>query len=115
MKAFLKSFIIIALILLQMQGHSQDLHFVYIQSESNSPFYVKIHDKMINSSSTGYLILAKLEQGEHKIRVGFPEEKWPEQEVSINVETKDEGLILKNFPDAGWGLQSIRNSKVTMH
>src|ERR1700712_813533 len=82
---------------------AQQDHFLYFQTEANQVFYIKLGDKVFSSSSSGYLILPKLKEGNYKLVVGFPNDEWPQEVVNYTVD-KDAGFLLKNFSDKGWGL-----------
>ncbi len=99
---------------LTQQARSQKIYFVYLQSENNQAFFVKLDEKIYSSSASGYLILSKLKDTTHAIRVGFPQGKWPEQHFSIQMGRKDRGYLLKNFQDKGWGLFDLQTLGVQM-
>ena len=93
---------------------SQKVYFVYLQSEAEQPFFVKMNDKPINSISSGYLILSKLRDSVYTFNIGFPGNNWPEQKFSVKIDSKDHGYLIKNFPDKGWGLFDLQTSAVQM-
>ena len=83
--------------------NAQQVHFVYLQTENGQPFYVKLDNKVVSSSSAGYLILPKLVDGDYKLSIGFPKKEFPEEDFKIVVDEKNEGFLLKNFGEKGWG------------
>ena len=91
---------------------AQKVYFIYLQTESSQPFYVKLNDKTYSSSSAGYLILSKLVDTTYKFSVGFPKNKWPEQKFSVDINGKDHGYLLKNFDDGSWGLLDLQTSAI---
>ncbi len=93
---------------------SQKVYFVYLQSEQEQPFFVKLNEKVHSSSVSGYLILSKLKDSSYIINVGFPQNKWPEQRFAIDIKAKDHGFLLKNFGDKGWGLFDMQSLAVQM-
>ncbi len=93
---------------------SQKVYFVYIQSEQEQPFFVKLNEAVHSSSASGYLILSKLKDSSYTINVGFPQNKWPEQRFAIDIKAKDHGFLLKNFGDKGWGLFDMQSLAVQM-
>jgi Domain of unknown function (DUF4476) len=93
---------------------SQKVYFVYLQSEQEQPFFVKLSEKVHSSSASGYLILSKLKDSSYTINVGFPQNKWPEQRFSIDIKAKDHGFLLKNFGEKGWGLFDLQSLGVQM-
>lgn len=93
---------------------AQKVYFVYLQSEPEQPFFVKMDDKIYSSSASGYLILAKLRDTSYSFKVGFPQNKWPEQVFTVAVNRKDHGFLLKEFGDKGWGLFDLQTLAVQM-
>jgi hypothetical protein len=93
---------------------AQKLYFVYLQSEADQPFYVKLNDKVHSSSASGYLILSKLRDTAYSITLGFAQNKGPEQNFSININRKDHGYLIKNFGEKGWGLFDLQTLEVIM-
>lgn len=92
----------------------QKVYFVYLQSEQEQPFFVKLNEKVHSSSASGYLILSKLKDSSYTINVGFPQNRWPEQRFAIDIKAKDHGFLLKNFGDRGWGLFDMQTLAVQM-
>jgi len=98
-------------------GYAQKVYFMYIQSESGQPFFVKMNEKILSSSSSGYIILSRLLDSSYSFSVGFPQNKWPEQKFSVTVDKKDHGFLLKNFGENEWGifdLQTLSVQKATI-
>lgn len=93
---------------------SQKVYFIYLQSESQQPFFVKMNDKVYSSSAAGYLILSKLYDTTYNFKIGFPQGKWPEQDFSVTVGRKDHGYLLKDFGEKGWGLFDLQALSVKM-
>ncbi len=93
---------------------AQQVHFVYLQTENSQPFYIKLNNAVTSSSSLGYLIIPKLPDGDYKITVGFPKKEFPEEKFQLLVDKKNEGFLLKNFDDRGWGLFNLQSFSVTM-
>jgi hypothetical protein len=93
---------------------AQKLYFIYLQSEPEQPFYIKISDKVQSSSASGYLILPKLRDSTYTFTVGFLQNKWPEQNFEIPLNRKDQGFLLKNFGEKGWGLFNLQTLVVQM-
>jgi len=93
---------------------AQQTHFVYLQTENSQPFYVKINNKVMSSSPAGYLILSKLQDGDHKLNVGFPKREFPEEHFQILIDKNNLGFLLKNFGEKGWGLFNMQSYGVVM-
>ncbi|HEY6061978.1 MAG TPA: DUF4476 domain-containing protein [Chitinophagaceae bacterium] len=100
--------------LASLTGFSQKVYFVYLQSEAEQPFFVKMNGKIHSSSASGYVILSKLHDSTYNFTVGFPQNKWPEQNFSVSINKKDHGYILKNFGEKGWGLFDLQTLAVQM-
>jgi hypothetical protein len=97
-----------------ISAEAQQTHFVYLQTEGGRAFYVKINNKVISSSPAGYLILPKLTDGDYKVSIGFPKKEFPEENYRVFVDKKNEGFLLKNFGEKGWGLFNIESYNVIM-
>lgn len=106
--------IVICLSTFTLFSRAQQIHFVYLQTEDEQPFYVKINNKVISSSSAGYLILPKLTDGDYKFNVGFPKKEFPEENFEIVIDKKNEGFLLKNFGEKGWGLFNMQSYTILM-
>lgn len=99
-------------LLFSISIHAQQYHFAYMQTDDKQPFYVRLDDKTLSSSSGGYLVIPKLTAGKYNLMIGFPKNKWPLQNINIEVSDKDLGYLLKNFGDKGWGLFNIQTMDV---
>ena len=93
---------------------AQRVYFIYLQTEQEQPFFIKMNDKIISSTAAGYLILPKLYDSSYSFSVGFPQNKWPEQKFEVTINKKDHGYLLKNFGDKGWGLFDLQTLAVQM-
>ncbi len=93
---------------------AQQNHFIYLQTENKQPFYIKLNKKILSSSASGYLIIPKLQDGNYTLTIGFPKNEWPEQNVTCTLDKKDEGFLLKNFVDKGWGLFNLQTMELVM-
>ncbi len=102
------------LILFSLTVFAQQNHFIYIQSDNQQAFYVKLNKKILSSSANGYLIIPKLREGAYDLAIGFPKNEWPEQNVTCSVETTDAGYLLKNFGEKGWGLFNFQTMNLLM-
>lgn len=78
---------------------AQKTYFVYLQTDNLSPFYVRMADKIHNSSSAGYLILPNLADSTYQMGIGFPKSTAPETRFAVSVKQNDKGYLLKNFSD----------------
>lgn len=104
----------LALLLFFSTAFTQQLYFIYLQTEPEQPFFIKANNKVFSSTATGYVILTRLADSVHTITVGFPQNKWPEQQFKIDIKAKDHGYVLKNYGDKGWGLTDLQTSALQM-
>lgn len=111
-KSFL--FIVFFLLVTSLQSMAQQPHFIYIQSDDKEPFYVVFKEKVYSSSETGYLIIPKLISGDYKFTLGFPLNKFPEQQFNYTLNNTDAGYSLKQFGDKGWGLVDLQTQSILM-
>jgi hypothetical protein len=108
MKIFLTSLIFCFSFLLT---HAQQDRFIYLQTENNQPFFVKLNNKTFSSSQSGYLIIPKLDDGLYSLVIGFPE-TTNEQEFNCSVNNKDVGFIIKNTGEKQWQLLNLQSNTV---
>jgi len=80
---------------------AQDLRFIYIQAESQKPFYIKMNESSIASSPSGYIIIPRLTGGVYHITVGFPKSFTPEITFIADVKETDAGYLIKSDVDQG--------------
>lgn len=106
--------VLVLLSCLPILAEGQHNHFIYIQGDNQQNFYLKKSGEILSSSSSGFIILPKLEPGAHQLTIGFPKDQWPEYEFTIEVKDKDRGFTLKNFQDKGWGLFDMQSMDIIM-
>ncbi|MBX9785270.1 MAG: hypothetical protein K2X48_18450 [Chitinophagaceae bacterium] len=105
-------FITLALQLMVSGLFAQLSHFVYLQSDNGQPFYIKYNSKIISSTSSGYIILSKLNDGIVEFSVGFPQSQQPEQKFQVKIDKTEKGYLIKNFADKGWGLFDLQTAAI---
>ncbi len=110
-KRFLLTFLIILAGLVSF-GQYDSKYFVYLQTEPAQPFYIRINQQTISANTSGYLILPQLKDGNYKLVVGFPQNKYPELTFNFRIDSKDKGYLIKNFGDEGWGLFDLQSMAV---
>lgn len=106
---FRRFFFILVISILALSVKAQQQHFVYLQTENGQPFYVKLNNKLISSSPTGYIILPGIDDGDYQLVIGFPKNEFPEENFNVSVDKKNEGFLLKNFGEKGWGLFNMQS------
>jgi len=92
--------------------HAQKVYFIYLQSETSTPFYIKMGDKVISASTEGYLIIPKLRDSRYNFFIGFPGSQ-NEHKFSVNINKADRGFVIKKFNDgiSLFDLQTLTNYK----
>lgn len=85
---------------------AQDNHFIYLQTENNQPFYVRMNGKVFSSTTAGYVILPKLATGNYQLNIGFPKNEFPEESYQVSLGDQNEGFLLKNLGNE-WSLFNI--------
>jgi hypothetical protein len=93
---------------------SQKVYFIYLQTDSQQPFYARMGEKIYNSTPSGYLILSNLRDSNYSINIGIQGSQAPDQPYSITVNKKDQGYLVKNFGEKGWGLFNLSSMAITM-
>ena len=75
---------------------AQKVYFIYLQSETSTPFYVKMAGKIQSSTAEGYLIIPKLTDSTYLLTIGQPG-KQTEPQFSITISRSDRGFLIKDF------------------
>ena len=88
--------------------NAQENYFVYLQTENNQPFYARMNNKVISSTTTGYMILPKMSEGKYEVTIGFPKKEFGEEKFTIEINNKSEGYLLKDFGEKGWSLFNLQ-------
>jgi hypothetical protein len=110
MRIFLLCISLLSLVSIRAQHH----HFLYIQSEPQQPFYVKMGSEVLSSSPEGFLIIPRLKDSGYQVVIGFPAKKFPEYSFRFAGFRKDRGMALKNFGEKGWGLFDYQTLEILM-
>ena len=90
---------------------SQQVYFVYLQTEGAQPFFLKMNEEVHSSNSSGYLILSRLKDSAYTFSIGFPQNKWPEQTFSVTIGARDKGFLLKKEDEKNWSLQDLQTEQ----
>ena len=78
---------------------AQKAYFLYLQTDDQSPFYVRMGDKIYSSSTAGYLILPNLTDTMYRLGVGFAKSTLPETRFAVTINQNDKGYLIKNFSE----------------
>jgi len=93
---------------------AQKVYFIYLQTENLQPFYARMGERIYNSNPSGYLILSNLRDSSYSINIGMQGNQAPDQPYAISVNRRDQGFLLKNLGDRGWGLFNLSTMAVIM-
>ncbi|MBS1573981.1 MAG: hypothetical protein JST09_01655, partial [Bacteroidetes bacterium] len=93
---------------------SQRIYFIYLQTESHQPFFVKMDEKLYSSTASGYIILPRLKDSVYNFTVGFPGNQAGEQKFNCLINHKDHGYLIRNYGDKGWGILDLQTNTVQM-
>lgn len=110
----MKHFVLIAwAVIAGLRLSAQSPFFIYVQSEPATPFSVSCKGQTLRSSQTGYLIVSNLTDTVLQLAVSFPDKKQPDQLFVVRTQGSDQGFLLKDYGDKGWGLLDWRQLLVT--
>jgi len=99
-------------LLVSSQSFGQQTHFIYLQTENREPFYVILNKKTYSSSSIGYAIIPKLQNGEYTLRVGFAKNGGTPQDYLLQVKDSEQGYLIKDFGEKGWAIFNLQSLSV---
>jgi hypothetical protein len=96
-------------LVLPIVASAQKVYFIYLQTDNNRPFYVKMNDQLISSASSGYLILSNLRDSTYNFSIGFPSVSG-ESKFSVPIQARDHGFLIKelNAAEALFDLQTAQ-------
>ena len=94
--------------------NAQKVYFIYLQTDNQQPFFARMGDKIYNSTTAGYLILSNLRDSIYSVNIGIQGSEVADQPYSISVNKKDQGFLIKNFGDKGWGLFNLTSMTTIM-
>jgi hypothetical protein len=89
-----KSFFLFAFFFVALFAQAQKVYFIYIQSDTGTPFFVKMDQKVQSSSVAGYIILSGLRDSTYNFAIGFPG-KQQENKFSVTIDKMDRGFLLR--------------------
>ncbi len=78
---------------------AQKVYFIYLQTDDQSPFYVRMSDKIFSSAVSGFLILPNLTDSTYNLNIGFAKSTKPEIKFAVTVNQNDKGYLIKAFDD----------------
>lgn len=102
----------LSVLMMLTSANAQKVYFIYLQTDSQIPFYVRMGEKIYEAGNSGYLVLSKLRDSTYSLNIGINGSQISEQLFSVTVNKKDQGFLLKNFGEEGWGLFDLQSFKV---
>jgi hypothetical protein len=108
-----RTFLICFFAMLTALLNAQKIYFIYLQTETGEPFFVRLNDKLYSSESSGYLILPKLKDSTYKFKLGFPSKNL-DLDFTATINKKDHGYLIKNLGEKGWGLFDLQSLDLQM-
>ncbi len=90
---------------------AQNFRFIYIQTENQKPFYIKIDGQTLVSSSSGYVIVPHLTQSSYKSYIGFPQSILSEFSVTLVINDNNVGYLLQQDIEQGLYMYDLVTKK----
>ena len=90
---------------------AQKVYYLYLQTDDQAPFYVRMSDKIYSSAVSGFLILPNLTDSTYNMNIGFAKSTRPETRFAVTINQNDKGYLIKNFDD-GLGLFDMQNLSI---
>jgi hypothetical protein len=90
---------------------AQRAYYLYLQTDNQAPFYIRMADKIYSSAASGFLIIPNLTDSTYKVYLGFPKTTQAETKFAVTIHQKDKGYLVKNFDD-GIGLFDMQDMSV---
>jgi hypothetical protein len=94
-----KVFLLFIAAFLGVVASAQKVFFIYLQTEDQTPFFVRMGDKIYSSAASGYLILPNLVDSTYYFSLGFAKSTDPETKFSVAINQNDRGFLIKKFDD----------------
>lgn len=90
---------------------AQNFRFIYIQTEDQKPFYIKMDGQSVQSASSGYVIIPRLTEGTYRINIGFPHSTLPELLLTVVLNEVDAGYLIRKDVDQGVYVVDLQTMK----
>ncbi|RYD97409.1 MAG: DUF4476 domain-containing protein [Sphingobacteriales bacterium] len=100
----------LCLVLCGLVAFSQDLNdaVVYIQSDKETPIYVKVEGQMMERYSKNYVVLGNLASGPLNLEILFQQNKYPNQKFVLNIPPSSQrSLVLKKTDQNQFALYDL--------
>ena len=106
-----KLFLLTVVASLCFVASAQKVYFLYLQTDDQSPFYVRMSDKIYSSAAAGFLILPNLTDSIYNLNIGFAKSAKPETRFAVTINQNDKGYLIKTF-DEGLALFDMENMSI---
>jgi hypothetical protein len=107
-KTFLKSIAVFMFAACYFHANAQ--YYAYIEAEGQQPFYLRVGQKLYSSNAAGFLIVPRLDGSEVSVKIGFPENVYPEVAFTMTPGARDRGYALRLVDGTGWTLTEKGNA-----
>lgn len=100
----------LSLVLCGLGVFAQDLNdaVVYIQSDKETPIYVKVEGQMMERYSKNYVVLGNLASGPLNLEILFQQNKYPNQKFVLNIPPSSQrSLVLKKIDQNRFALYDL--------
>ena len=88
-------FVVTCFILFVSNVFAQPVSYLYIQGDKTTPFYVKLHGRMLPRYGKNYCIISELSPGPVEIEILFQQNAYPSEKFTLIVpENGSRGFLL---------------------
>ena len=91
---------------------AQQQYFLYLQTDNNQPFYVRIGNQVVSSTGDGYALIGKITDSARAVIIGFPRNAISEQQFALPALHRDAGYVMEQSPDKTWTLVNLQSQAV---
>lgn len=95
LKSMKRLLVLCVMLLLMGSAGAQKIYFIYIQSDGNRPFFVRLGDKVTSATPAGYVILPKLVDSTYQLIIGRTGNSTSESRFSVTINKGDRGFLLR--------------------
>ncbi len=95
-----------------LTSFAQQQYFLFLQTDKNQPFYVRIGNQVVSSMGDGYALIGKITDSARAVIIGFPRNAIPEQQFFLPSLHRDAGYVMKQSPDKTWTLVDLQSETI---
>lgn len=100
------------LFLFVTSAYAQSKHFIYVETQSQQPFFARIKDKVYSSTINGYLVIPQLTEDSYLITLGFPKNILPAHKYDIEIKDRDLSYRIEIKDSVSWDLHDAIGSEI---